>query len=95
MSDRYGIGKLEIFGSQTCRTAGQDSDIDLLYTLRRGRLGCEIEQLADELSELFGHRVDLVAIGRILPECHVRRRPRRPSRRPARTWCRTRHHLSR
>jgi predicted nucleotidyltransferase len=35
--DRYGIAKLEIFGSQARGTAGPDSDIDVLYTLRPGR----------------------------------------------------------
>ncbi len=60
--DRYGIAKLEVFGSQARGTAKPDSDIDVLYTLRSGRrLGWEIEQLADELSDLFGHRVDLVS----------------------------------
>jgi predicted nucleotidyltransferase len=34
----------------------------VLYELRPGRrLGWEIEDLADELSELFGRRVDLVS----------------------------------
>ena len=60
--DRYGIAGLQIFGSQARGTAAPDSDIDVLYTLRPGRrLGWEIEQLADELSELLGHRVDLVS----------------------------------
>jgi hypothetical protein len=49
-------------------TAGPDSDIDVLYTLRPGRqLGWEIEQLADELSELFGSRVDLVSLRSLHP----------------------------
>jgi hypothetical protein len=60
--DRYGIAELKIFGSQARGTALPGSDIDILYTLRPGRrLGWEIEQLADELTELFGGRVDLVS----------------------------------
>jgi predicted nucleotidyltransferase len=60
--DRYGIAELRIFGSQARGTAGPDSDVDVLYTVRPGRrLGWEIEQLADELSDLFGRRVDLVS----------------------------------
>ena len=35
--NRYGIAKLQIFGSQARGTAGPDSDIDVLYTLRPGR----------------------------------------------------------
>lgn len=66
--DRYGIAELQIFGSQARGTAGPDSDIDVLYTLRPGqRLGWEIEQLADELSELFGHQVDLVSLRSLHP----------------------------
>jgi predicted nucleotidyltransferase len=60
---RYGI-----FGSQARGTASPDSDIDILYTLRPGRrLGWEIEQLADELADLFGHRVDLVSLRSLHP----------------------------
>ena len=66
--DRYGIAKLQIFGSQARGTVSPDSDIDILYTLRPGRrLGWEIEQLADELAELFGHRVDLVSLRSLHP----------------------------
>jgi len=66
--DRYGIAELKIFGSQARGTAGPDSDIDILYTLRPGRrLSWEIEQLADELSELFGRQVDLVSLRFVHP----------------------------
>jgi predicted nucleotidyltransferase len=66
--DRYGIAELKIFGSQARGTAGPDSDIDILYSLRLGRrLGWEIEQLADELSELFGRQVDLVSLRSVHP----------------------------
>lgn len=66
--DKYGIAKLEVFGSQIRGTAGPDSDIDVLYTLRPGRkLGWEIEQLADELSDLFGRRVDLISLRSLHP----------------------------
>jgi predicted nucleotidyltransferase len=60
--ERYGIAELEVFGSSARGTAGPDSDVDILYTLRRGRrLGWEIEDLADELSALLGRPVDLVS----------------------------------
>ena len=57
-----GVGHLELFGSAAGDTAGPTSDIDILYTLQPGRtLGWEIDDLADELSELFGRPVDLVS----------------------------------
>ena len=56
------IARLSVFGSVARGAAGEDSDVDLLYELRPGaRLGWEIDDLADELSEIFGRRADLVA----------------------------------
>jgi uncharacterized protein len=66
--DRYGIAELKVFGSRALGTARPDSDVDVLYVLRPGRkLGWEIEQLADELSCLLGHRVDLVSLRALHP----------------------------
>lgn len=59
---RYGIARLSVFGSVARGGADEDSDVDLLYELGPGaRLGWEIDDLADELSEIFGRPVDLVA----------------------------------
>jgi predicted nucleotidyltransferase len=60
--EKYGIARLLVFGSIARGTADPTSDVDILYELRpERRLGWEIEDLADELSELFGRRVDLVS----------------------------------
>lgn len=60
--ERYGVGRLMVFGSVARGTVGPASDVDLLYDLRPGcRIGWEIEDLADELTELLGRRVDLVS----------------------------------
>lgn len=59
---RYGVARLEVFGSVSREEAAPDSDIDVLYDLAPGaRLGWEIETLADELSEVLGRPVDLVS----------------------------------
>jgi hypothetical protein len=59
---RYGVSRLEVFGSASRGEATSDSDIDLLYELAPGsRLGWDIEKFADELSDLFGRPVDLVS----------------------------------
>jgi len=59
---RYGVARLMIFGSVARGTAEPSSDVDVLYELQPGRrLGWEIEDLSDELSELFGRPVDLVS----------------------------------
>ena len=59
---RYGISRLDLFGSASRAEADPDSDIDLLYDLAVGsRLGWYIEDLADELARLVGRPVDLVS----------------------------------
>lgn len=68
IADRPGIAEMRIFGSRARGTARPDSDIDILYTLQPGRrLGWEIEQLTDELGELFGRQVDLVSTRSLHP----------------------------
>jgi len=60
--ERYGVARLLLFGSVARGAADPSSDIDVLYELLPGRrLGWEIEQLADELSEILGRPVDLVS----------------------------------
>ena len=59
---RYGVARLMVFGSVARGTAKLSSDVDVLYELQPGRrLGWEIEDLTDELSELLGRRVDLLS----------------------------------
>lgn len=59
---RYGIARLEVFGSVARGDARPDSDIDVLYELAPGsRLGWNIEHLGDELSQLLCQKVDLVS----------------------------------
>jgi uncharacterized protein len=60
--ERYGVARLEVFGSVGRGNAVPDSDIDLLYDLRPGaRLGWDVEALAEELEAVLGRRVDLVS----------------------------------
>ncbi|MCC7078483.1 MAG: nucleotidyltransferase family protein [Acidimicrobiia bacterium] len=59
---RFGVARLDVFGSAARGELGPDSDVDLLYELEPGaRLGWYIEDLADELSDAMGRRVDLVS----------------------------------
>lgn len=59
---RFGVARLDVFGSVGRGEARPDSDVDLLYELAPGaRLGWDIEHLADELSAAFGRPVDLVS----------------------------------
>ena len=70
---RYGVARIDVFGSAARGDAGPGSDVDLLYELQPGaRLGWDIEGLSDELSELFERPVDLVSRRGL----HVMLRPR-------------------
>ncbi len=60
--ERFGVARLEVFGSVGRGESTPDSDIDLLYELAPGRrLGWEIESLAEELGAVLGRRIDLVS----------------------------------
>lgn len=59
---RFGVARLDVFGSVARGEAGPGSDVDLLYELAQGRsLGWEIEDLSQDLADLFGRPVDLVS----------------------------------
>jgi predicted nucleotidyltransferase len=60
--ERFGVARLEVFGSVARGDGSPESDVDVLYELApSARLGWEIEDLAAELGELLGRRVDLVS----------------------------------
>ncbi|QAY59239.1 nucleotidyltransferase [Microbacterium protaetiae] len=62
IGERYGVARLEVFGSVSRGEGRSDSDIDLLYELKpEARLGFAFFELEDELADLFGRPVDLVA----------------------------------
>ena len=59
---RYGVARLEVFGSMARGDGSRESDLDLLYELAPGAtLGWEIMELEAGLGELFGRPVDLVS----------------------------------
>ncbi|WP_296197570.1 nucleotidyltransferase family protein [uncultured Microbacterium sp.] len=62
IGERYGVARLDVFGSASRGDGHSESDIDLLYEFKPGtRLGFAFFALEDELTELFGRPVDLVA----------------------------------
>jgi len=59
---RYGVARLDVFGSASRGELTDTSDIDVLYELAPDtRLGWEIEDLAQELTGVLGRPVDLVS----------------------------------
>lgn len=68
IAHRYGVARLEVFGSTARGDQRADSDIDVLYELAPGaRLGWRIDDLSDDLAVLFGRPVDLVSRRAIHP----------------------------
>ena len=58
---RYGVVRLEVFGSFLRGGARADSDLDLLVTFEPDApVGLELVELQQELESLFGRPVDLL-----------------------------------
>ena len=58
---RYGVARLETFGSFVIGDAGSDSDLDVLVTFKPdARIGLEFVALQQELEEIIGRPVDLL-----------------------------------
>ena len=58
---RFGVARLETFGSFATGDASPDSDLDLLVTFEPDiHMGLELIALQQELAEIFGRSVDLL-----------------------------------
>ena len=58
---RYGVARLETFGSFVTGDASPESDLDLLVTFEPGAtIGLEFVALQQELEEIIGRPVDLL-----------------------------------
>ncbi|MBK8924231.1 MAG: nucleotidyltransferase domain-containing protein [Saprospirales bacterium] len=57
-----GVERIALFGSYARGTARPDSDVDLLVELKEPKY-LLLLQLTDYLSELLGHKVDLIRQG--------------------------------
>lgn len=71
-----GIARLEIFGSALRKDFGDRSDIDLLVAFEPERTPdlFEFDRMEDELSVLFGRKVDLVSRRAVEQSPNTRRR---------------------
>jgi hypothetical protein len=60
LSSRYGLSNMAIFGSYGRGQQGIDSDIDILVEFKEP-VGIEFIDLAEELEQILGIKVDLVS----------------------------------
>ncbi|MEX2140039.1 MAG: nucleotidyltransferase domain-containing protein [Pirellulales bacterium] len=59
---RWGIARLELFGSALRDDFGPESDMDFLYVLAPGvQIGWEFSTLCDELEAIVGRPIDMVS----------------------------------
>ena len=58
---RYGVARLDVFGSFASGDAEPESDLDLLVSFLPGMsMGLEFVALHNEIEEILGRRVDLL-----------------------------------
>lgn len=67
LKHRFKVKRLGIFGSYARNEATPQSDIDILVEFSEP-IGWEIVDLQDYLTELLGHKVDLVTIKALKPQ---------------------------
>ncbi len=67
-----GGAKVRVFGSTADGTDGPDSDVDLLFDMRKPLSLMQLSTLEHELSQLIGARVDLVPESSIRPDLRER-----------------------
>ena len=60
LQKKYPIGDIGLFGSRARGDFHSKSDIDILVEIK-GFMGFEFMQLADDLEEILGEKIDLIA----------------------------------
>ena len=64
---RHGASHVRVFGSVARGEATEQSDLDLLVKLERGRTLLDLAGLGDDLEALLGCRVQIVTEGSLHP----------------------------
>ncbi|NQT02029.1 MAG: nucleotidyltransferase family protein [Planctomycetes bacterium] len=72
LASKYGASNVRIFGSVANGTADENSDIDFLVDLEKGRSLFDLGGLLMDLQELFNRKVDVVTEnGRTVSEAFI------------------------
>lgn len=67
LAHRRGVTQVRVFGSMSRDDAKDDSDVDLLVTLRPGTSALALGGLLMDAEELLGRRVDVVTEASLHP----------------------------
>ncbi len=67
LAHRRGVTQVRVFGSMSRDDANDDSDVDLLVTLRPGTSALALGGLLMDAEELLGRRVDVVTEASLHP----------------------------
>ncbi len=68
LAERYGVEKLEVFGSYVHSEQKKDSDLDILVTFRKAPSLLTFIAIENYLSDLLGIQVDLVMKDSLKPK---------------------------
>ncbi|HEY9152476.1 MAG TPA: nucleotidyltransferase family protein [Anaerolineales bacterium] len=68
LAERYGVERLEVFGSYVRAEQKQDSDLDLLVTFKEAPSLLTFIAIENYLSDLLGVKVDLVMKDSLKPK---------------------------
>jgi hypothetical protein len=67
-----GVRNVRLFGSRSRGDAAPASDVDLLVELEQGRTGLALGGFLMDVSELLGHKVDVVTDNALHPQIRDR-----------------------
>jgi uncharacterized protein len=67
IAERHGARNIRVFGSAARQEATDDSDVDLLVDMDRGKSYLDLVALWQDLEELLGRKVDVLTDGGISP----------------------------
>lgn len=72
LAERHGLADVRVFGSMARDDADENSDVDLLVTLRPGATGLALGGLLGDAQDLLQRQVDVVTEGALHPALRER-----------------------
>jgi len=67
LAEKHGVRRVRVFGSVARGEAGPQSDLDVLVEFEKGRSLLDLVGFQQDMTDLIGGRVDVVAEGGLSP----------------------------